>query len=177
MLILVDYRKKDRIILNKQGGAAMALGERIKEYRQKVGLSQEALAEKINVSRQAITKWESNTGIPDIDNLISLSKVMGISLDELVMGKKGTDESDIKRALINYKKQCCTLYLTASLGFLFVWVCCLISLILSALDGNTVIALLSGINTTLLGFPIGLFSRKYFDEKQQESKAYFVEGI
>lgn len=144
----------------------MTLGERIKEYRQKVGLSQEALAEKINVSRQAITKWESNNGIPDIDNLIMLSKVMGISLDELVLGKKGIDESDIKKTAINYRKRCCTIYLTASLGFLFAWVCFLIVLILSVLDGNTTITLLSGINTVLLGFPIGLFSRKYFDAKQ-----------
>jgi len=145
----------------------MALGERIKEYRQKAGLSQEALAEKINVSRQAITKWESNNGIPDIDNLISLSEVMGISLDELVMGKKETDAADIKWAAINYRKRRCKLYLTASLGFLFAWVCFFISLILSVLDGNTAMALLSGINTTILGFPIGLFSRKYFDAKQQ----------
>ena len=66
----------------------MTLGERIKNYRQRAGLSQEQLAEKINVSRQAVTKWENDSGMPGIDNLISLSKVMGISLDELVMGEK-----------------------------------------------------------------------------------------
>ena len=60
----------------------MTLGEKIKNCRQKLGLSQEQFAEKINVSRQAITKWENDSGIPDIDNLILLSKVMGVSLDE-----------------------------------------------------------------------------------------------
>ena len=54
----------------------MTLGERIKNYRQRAGLSQEQLAEIINVSRQAITKWENDSGMPDIDNLISLSKVI-----------------------------------------------------------------------------------------------------
>ena len=79
----------------------MTLGERIKNYRKELGLSQEELAEKINVSRQAITKWENDSGIPDIDNLISLSKIMGILLDELVMGEKENDISDIKRSAIS----------------------------------------------------------------------------
>ncbi len=150
----------------------MTLGERIKNFRQRVGLSQEELAEKLNVSRQAITKWENDSGIPDIDNLISLSKVMGISLDELVMGEKGNDSSDIKQRAVNQRNRDCTLYLIALIGFLFAEVCWFISLILSLADGNTAVAVLSGINTTLLGFPIGLFSRKYFDVKWQEHKNY-----
>ncbi len=147
----------------------MTLGERIKNYRQRVGLSQEELAEKLNVSRQAITKWENDSGIPDIDNLISLSKVMGISLDELVMGEKGTDSSDIKQCAINQRNRNCTLYLIAVIGFLLAQVCWFISLILSVSDGNTAVAVISGVNTTLLGFPLGIFSRKYFDVKCQES--------
>ena len=42
------------------------------------------LAERINVSRQAITKWETNKGIPDIANLIAISDEFGLSLDELI---------------------------------------------------------------------------------------------
>lgn len=146
----------------------MTLGERIKNYRQKAGLSQEQLAEKINVSRQAITKWENDSGIPDIDNLISLSKVMGLSLDELVMGEKENDISDIKRSAINQRNRNCKLYLFAVIGFSFVLFCWFISLLLNVADGNTAAAVLSGINTTLLGLPIGLFSRKYFDTKKSQ---------
>ena len=144
----------------------MTLGERIKNYRQMVGLSQEGLAEKINVSRQAITKWENDSGIPDIDNLISLSKVMGVSLDELVMGEKENDISDIKKGAINQRNSNCTLYLIAVMCFLFASVCWLISLILNILYGNDLGAILSAVNITLLGFPIGLFSRKYFMQKK-----------
>ena len=144
----------------------MTLGERIKNYRQMVGLSQEGLAEKINVSRQAITKWENDSGIPDIDNLISLSKVMGVSLDELVMGEKENDISDIKKGAINQRNSNCTLYLIAVMGFLFAAFCWLISLILNILDGNDLGAILNAVNITLLGFPIGLFSRKYFMQKK-----------
>ena len=46
----------------------MSLGEKIKELRNKFSLSQEQLAEKLNVSRQAITKWEGNSGLPDTEN-------------------------------------------------------------------------------------------------------------
>lgn len=62
----------------------MSLGEKIKDYRKKAGLSQEQLAENLNVSRQAITKWENDKGIPDISNLIAISDEFGLSLDELI---------------------------------------------------------------------------------------------
>ena len=47
----------------------MTLGQKLKEIRKRFGLSQEQLAEIMNVSRQAITKWENDSGIPDISNL------------------------------------------------------------------------------------------------------------
>ncbi|MDH7873334.1 helix-turn-helix domain-containing protein [Bifidobacterium catenulatum subsp. kashiwanohense] len=62
----------------------MNLGDKIKECRKQAGLSQEQLAERLNVSRQAITKWETNKGIPDIANLIAISDEFGLSLDELI---------------------------------------------------------------------------------------------
>ena len=51
----------------------MTLGQKLKEIRKRFGLSQEQLAEIMNVSRQAITKWENDTGIPDTSNLLELS--------------------------------------------------------------------------------------------------------
>ncbi len=50
----------------------MDFGKRLKQIRANQGLSQEQLAEKIGVSRQAITKWETNRGLPDIENMIIL---------------------------------------------------------------------------------------------------------
>lgn len=64
----------------------MSIGTIIREQRKKAGLSQEQLAERINVSRQAITKWETEKGIPDVTNLIALSDEFGVSLDELIKG-------------------------------------------------------------------------------------------
>lgn len=62
----------------------MSIGEKIKQIRKEEGLSQEQLAEKMNVSRAAIAKWENENGIPDIENLIKLSQLFNISIDELV---------------------------------------------------------------------------------------------
>ncbi len=62
----------------------MTLGQKLKEMRRKMGLSQESLGEIICVSRQAITKWENDTGIPDISNLQELSKIFGTTIDYLL---------------------------------------------------------------------------------------------
>ncbi len=85
-----------------QKGAKMNIGEKIKDCRMKAGLSQEQLAEKLHVSRQAVTKWENGRGIPDIANLIALSDEFDMSLDELLkedgtVKKKIISDSDSKK--------------------------------------------------------------------------------
>ena len=61
---------------------------RLFELRKKHNLSQEELAEKLGVSRQAVSKWERSEASPDTDNLIALAKIYGLSLDELIYGEK-----------------------------------------------------------------------------------------
>lgn len=61
---------------------------RLLQYRKQHNLSQEELAEKIGVSRQAVSKWERSEASPDTDNLISLAEVYGVSLDELLKEKR-----------------------------------------------------------------------------------------
>ena len=74
--------------------------ERLYQYRRRAGLSQERLAELIGVSRQAISKWERAEASPDTDNLIALSKIYGVTIDELINGKtpindaSGADRDD-----------------------------------------------------------------------------------
>ena len=63
----------------------MDFGDKLKQYRIKEGLSQEQLAEKIGVSRQAITKWETKRGRPDVENMIILAELFKLTLDELVL--------------------------------------------------------------------------------------------
>lgn len=64
----------------------MTLGEKITTLRNERKLSQTELAEKLEVSRQSVSKWETGASIPELDKLIALSRLFGITLDELVAG-------------------------------------------------------------------------------------------
>lgn len=71
----------------------MEFCERLQTLRKRAGLSQEKLAETCGVSRQAVSKWEAGQAQPDMDKLILLSKLFGVSLDELVKGEKAQGAS------------------------------------------------------------------------------------
>ena len=66
----------------------MTLGEKIKDLRKKSNISQEELAEKLGVSRQSVTKWENDAGLPDIENLKAIATLFNVSIDELLDYKK-----------------------------------------------------------------------------------------
>lgn len=63
------------------------LSEKLRTLRRQHGLSQEQLAAALHVSRQAVSKWESGTSVPESDTLIALSRYYRISLDELLTGQ------------------------------------------------------------------------------------------
>ena len=67
------------------------LGENIARYRKELGMSQEKAAEYMGVSRQAVTKWESNNSTPSSDNLIKLARLFGISVDVLLGNKENKE--------------------------------------------------------------------------------------
>ena len=62
----------------------MTLGQRIQEHRLRLGLSQAGLGERLGVSRQAVSRWEADGAVPDTDKLIALSKLFGLTLNELL---------------------------------------------------------------------------------------------
>lgn len=70
----------------------MILADKIIELRKKSGLSQEELAEKMNVSRQSVSKWEGAQSIPDLDKILALSKIFGVSTDYLLKDDFETEE-------------------------------------------------------------------------------------
>lgn len=79
----------------------MKLSENIQKFRKKKGFSQEKLAEKCQVSRQAIAKWENGESVPTIDKLIFLADSYELSLDELV----GRTEKDTSIKVREYLKK------------------------------------------------------------------------
>lgn len=76
----------------------MELNERLAQLRKEHGLSQNDLAEKLNVSRQAISRWEQGLAMPSSDNLIYLSRLYGITLDELIYEKEEIENEQAEEA-------------------------------------------------------------------------------
>ena len=79
----------------------MELGSRIKQYRSTHGWNQDDLAEKIYVTRQTISNWENDKSYPDLQSLLLLGSLFGVSLDQLVKGdieimQKAIDQQDIR---------------------------------------------------------------------------------
>ena len=74
----------------------MTFGERLLEYRNCKGLSQEKLAEKVGVTRQTVSKWETNQSVPDFDKIIPLCETLGISTEELIKGEKEEKNAELE---------------------------------------------------------------------------------
>lgn len=71
----------------------MGFGENLRAIRRKKNISQEELAETLNVSRQAVSRWEQNNGYPEMEKMIALSKLLNVTLDNLVSEHKISDET------------------------------------------------------------------------------------
>ena len=94
----------------------MDLGSRIKQARETLNLSQDELAEKLAISRQAISKWETGKSYPDIETILKLSDIFNLSLDELVKGDKVFQENLIKESRGNMSGLTILGYVLVALG-------------------------------------------------------------
>lgn len=77
----------------------MTFGTKLKQARQNAKLSQEQLAEKLCVSRSAVAKWETDKGMPDIDNLMAIAKALDVSLDYLLADDENLSMQTIKEPI------------------------------------------------------------------------------
>lgn len=77
----------------------MNFGEQIKQLRVDRKLTQQSMADKLGVTRQAISNWENNKNLPDIEMIIVISKTFSLTLDELILG--GKEMNNMTEKLIN----------------------------------------------------------------------------
>lgn len=105
----------------------MEIGNKINQLRKLSGMTQEQLAEKLNVSRQTISKWESDSTSPDLESIVKISRIFHVSLDDLLKeGEVGvankTDEQITLEDLmkINLHNRKMTLLLISGLIFIMV---------------------------------------------------------
>ena len=117
----------------------MTLPDKIIKHRKSNGWSQEDLAEKLNVSRQAISRWENGTALPDAQNLLQISKLFGVSADYLLNDDYESDNdipavktaTEETAALFLRKKR---LHLIAAICFTVSWFCALMGVMNSTND-------------------------------------------
>ena len=83
--------------------ATITLHENLKKLRGKFDLSQEQLAEKLDVSSQAVSKWETGESMPTIKTLVTISKKFHVSIDALVLNHTSFEDEDSKLGMVNYK--------------------------------------------------------------------------
>ena len=93
----------------------MTLGQRIQELRKQWGMSQESLGEALGVSRQAVSKWEGDNGIPELDSLSAMSRLFEITVGQLLGIEdpaeqenetvNETDEDKVESVLRRYVEQ------------------------------------------------------------------------
>lgn len=138
----------------------MTLGENIARLRTARGLSQGALAEALEVSRQSVSKWETDASVPELDKLIRLSKLFDVTLDELVMGESFVppvpQETPVQQVIVVEKPR--EARKTVGLVFVALAICCL-------LTGNVFLMVLAappflaiGLTCLLVGWHPGLCS-------------------
>lgn len=132
----------------------MTTGSRIRGARQSRGYTQEYLAEKIGVSRQAVSKWEKDQTSPDMQNMVALSELLDVPMDYLISGKKVTADvqSDDRNA---GKKSLSGSFLLSGLICLLVSVgCYFVGLFSGAYTDMVTISVGSGVR---VGIPLLLY--------------------
>ncbi len=103
----------------------MSLGERLYELRKKKGLSQEEVAERLNVTRQSVSKWETDESKPDFDKIIPICELFEISSNELLSGTKEEKEEEEEVEIVkdNKKKKAIIISIAIFLYFVsLIWV-------------------------------------------------------
>lgn len=102
--------------MDVEGASEMNLSKQIKKYRDREGFSQEDLAEKIYVSRQTISNWENERSYPDIHNLLLLSVLFDVSLDDLVKGDMEMMKNNLQQVKFNKLGQVMAIFLILAVG-------------------------------------------------------------
>lgn len=116
------------------------LSDKIRELRKRSGLSQEELAERVDVSRQAVSKWELGSAVPTADKLVELADFFGVSLDYLMREGEATPQSfeTPKRTGKRRKITAWCLIAAALLAFALIGVLCAAKALASASQSLTV---------------------------------------
>ena len=153
----------------------MSLGERLTKLRKEKGLSQEEVADKLNVTRQTISKWETDTSTPDFDKIVPLCRLYNLTTDELLTGNSKCEEPNSELSEEEKKRKKIG-GLTFSIFLYFVAVAWIMSSV-AAFKFNPVLSaaiflIICGISTSILIYSLIIYKRKKTEEEEKQHKIY-----
>ena len=159
----------------------MNLGERLLNLRKAKHLSQEEVADKLNVTRQTVSKWETDQSTPDFDKIAPLCKLYGITADELLTGEK--TQIDIEESLtssnneVNKSKRAKGIGISILLYFISViWIMLAIPvLMMNPIVASAIFLIIIGVATAYIVYICTMFKvdkTKEEDKKSKKNKLY-----
>lgn len=163
----------------------MSLGNKLLNLRKEKGLSQEEVAERLNVSRQTVSKWETDQSTPDFDKILPLCELYGITSDELLTGKKrepnkkvNANEYEENNSNVRFRAQ----YIGVSVILYFVavaWIMVTIPVFkMNPIVSTAAFLLICGIATYMIIYANMVYKDKKEEEKKEKPRLYsIVENI
>ena len=156
----------------------MSLGERLIELRKNMHLSQEEVAEKLGVTRQTVSKWETDQSTPDFDKIEPICKLYSITTDELISGKKEEVISLEDNVTDNRKKRTLGIVIGIFLYFIsVVWIMISIPVLnINPIVGSAIFLSFCGIATCIIIYTCIMYKKE--KKQKEENKLYKqIDGI
>lgn len=161
----------------------MSLGQRLIELRKEKKLSQEEVAGKLNVTRQTVSKWETDQSTPDFDKILPLCELYGISTEELITGKKiviqeekqeKTKEEIISDTPEKKSKRVEGLVIGILIYFVAIsWIMVSIPVIkMNPIASSAIFLLICGIATCLIVYTQIMYKKEKTEKEKEKSKLY-----
>lgn len=166
--------------VNCERGENMSLGQRLMELRKEKHLSQEEVADQLNVTRQSVSKWETDQSTPDFDKILPICELFGITTEELITGEKKVINNKDDNSEVIYdteeNKQKRIGGLAIGILLYFVAVAWIVSSI-AAFKVNPIIAtsvflIICGIATCMIVYTAIVYKKKLSPEEEKKNKLY-----
>ena len=170
----------NNVKIDCERGESMSLGQRLMELRKEKHLSQEEVADQLNVTRQSVSKWETDQSTPDFDKILPICELFGITTEELITGSKEVKSNNILDGEVVYEteenKQKRIGGLSIGIFLYFLAVSWIVSSI-AAFHVNPVIAtsvflIICGVATCLIVFTQIVYKKKLSPKEEKKKKLY-----
>lgn len=159
--------------MNGERGEKMSLGQKLLELRRKKGLSQEEVADKLNVSRQTISKWETDASTPDFDKILPLCSLYEISSNELLTGERDEQEiGEIVNDETYFKKKAIGIGVGVFLYFVAAaWIMVSIPVMrINPIVATAIFLIITGFATMVIVIVNMIYKKKIIEEKKEENQ-------